>query len=80
MKKDCYNIMFKDTKLLVFGEYIPGEDEITYYGSGDGYSGSSSSFEILKVCVEDSYVDIWELFSRADLEKIEELIIEKIEE
>jgi hypothetical protein len=51
-----------------------------YDSNGEGYPGSPSEFEILKITVSDSEIDIWELFSNKQIDEITELVIEKTEE
>lgn len=62
------------------GLYTPGDPQVMYDGTGGGYPGSPSEFEVLKIAVSDSDVDIWELVSDKQLIEITELVIEKIEE
>ena len=62
------------------GLYTPGEPEEMYDGTGGGYPGSPSEFEIKKITILDSDVDIWELLSDKQLIEITELVIEKTEE
>ena len=72
-------ITFWDVPLIVYGNYVEGEPQVMYDGTGGGYPGSASDFEIEKITVEDSEIDISELFSHDKLERIKELIIETIE-
>ena len=74
------NIEFKGIPLRVVGEYEAGEEAVMYYSDMSGYPGSPSSFHVEGVYVEDSEIDIFELFSPADLEVLEEKIIEQIED
>lgn len=74
------NIKFKGVPIIVVGEYEAGEEAVLYYDDMSGYPGSSSSFDINEVYAEDSEIDIFELFSSADLEIIEEKVIEQIED
>ena len=71
-------IEFKGIPIRVVGEYEKGEDRVMYYDNLDGYPGSNSSFYIHSVYVEDSEIDLIELFSPADLEKLETKILEQI--
>lgn len=48
--------------------------------TGEGYPGSPSEFEVTKITVSDSFIDIWELFSNKQIDEITELVIEKTEE
>lgn len=73
-------INFKDITLIVQGTYIQGENTVYYYGDGSGYPGTPSDFEIDKITLLDSNVDIFELFSYDDMGEIVELVIEAIEE
>lgn len=74
------SIEFKGIPIRVIGEYEAGEEAVMYYGDMSGYPGSSSSFHVEGVYVEDSEIDIFELFSLADLEIISEKVIEQIED
>ena len=74
------NIEFKGIPLRVVGEYEAGEEAVMYYSDMSGYPGSNSSFLVEGVYVEDSEIDIFELFSPADLEVLEEKVIEQIED
>lgn len=73
-------IDFKGVDIVVEGNYIEGEREVYNYGDGSGYPGSLSDFEIEKISVIDSTVDIYEFFSDDDLETIVDLVIENIED
>ena len=64
-------ITYKEVEIVVEGTYTPPEERT------DTYPGASSDFDINSVFVED--VDIYNLFSVDDLERIEELILEEIE-
>lgn len=70
-------IEFKGIKLLVHGNFDAGEEGIIYDSDLSGLPPTPSSFETFAVFVEN--IDIFELFSMADLERIEELVVEKIE-
>lgn len=74
------SIEFKDIPLRVVGEYEAGEEAVMYYSDMSGYPGSPSSFDVNEVYVEDSEIDIFELFSPADLEVLEEKILDKLED
>ena len=74
------NIEFKGIPLRVVGEYEVGEEAVMYYSDMSGYSGSNSSFDVNEVYAEDSDIDLVELFSPADLEVLEEKILEQIED
>ena len=74
------NIEFKGIPLRVVGEYEAGEEAVMYYSDMSGYPGSNSSFDVNEVYAEDSDIDIFELFSPADLEVLAEKIIEQIED
>jgi len=37
----------------VEGNYIPGEEPVMYYSDGSGYPGSSSEYDITKICAYD---------------------------
>lgn len=73
-------INFKDITLIVQGTYIQGENTVYYYSDGSGHPGTPSDFEIDKITLLDSNVDIFELFSYDDIDEIVELVIEAIEE
>lgn len=73
-------INFKDIDLIVEGIYDSGEDSVMYYNDMSGHPGCAPSFEIESIFVEDSEIDISELFSFKDLEIIAEKVIEKLEE
>lgn len=74
------NIEFKGIPLRVVGEYEAGEERTYYDSDMSGHPGSPSSFDINEIYVEDSEIDIFELFSPADLEVLSEKIIEQIED
>ena len=74
------NIEFKGIPLRVVGEYEAGEEAVMYYSDMSGYPGSPSSFDVNEVYAEDSDIDIFELFSPADLEVLSEKILEQIED
>jgi hypothetical protein len=63
------DINFKEIDLVVRGNYSKDYDS---------FERESHSFEIFSISVSDSVINIYDLFSSADLELIEELIIEKI--
>lgn len=73
-------INYLGVPLIVDGTYYEGEPQVMYDSNGEGYPGSPSEFEILKITVSDSDVDIWELLSDKQLIEITELVIEKTEE
>jgi hypothetical protein len=73
-------INYSEVPLTVVGIYYEGEPQVMYDSNGEGYPGSPSEFEILKITVSDSEVDIWGIFSDEQLTEITELIIEKIED
>ena len=77
---ETVRIQFKYIDFDVKGNYEKGEEEVRYYDDLSGHPGSASSFEIEEICVFDSSVDVFELFSSADLEIIIELVITEIEE
>ena len=74
------NIEFKGIPLRVVGEYEAGEEAVMYYSDMSGYPGSNSSFLVEEVYAEDSDIDLVELFSPADLEILEEKVLEQIED
>jgi hypothetical protein len=78
MKKVTIN--FKGIPLIVEGYYEKGESRVLYYGDLDGFPGSNSSFDVNEIYVEDSEIDIFELFSVADLEEIETICLTEIED
>ena len=74
------NIEFKGISLRVIGEYEAGEER-TYYDSDlAGCPGYRGSYYPHTIYAEDSDIDLIELFSPADLEVLEEKIIEQIED
>ena len=74
------NIEFKGISLRVVGEYEAGEER-TYYDSDlGGHPGSSGSYYPHTIYAEDSDIDIFELFSPADLEVLSEKILEQVED
>ena len=73
-------IEYLGVPLTIEGNYYEGDPQVMYDGTGGGYPGSPSEFEVLKIAVSDSDVDIWELVSDKQLIEITELVIEKIEE
>jgi hypothetical protein len=77
MKK--VEIKFKGIPLIVEGYYEKGEEAVYNYGDGSGYPGSNSSFDVNEIYVEYSEIDIFELFSAADLEEIKEICLTEIE-
>ena len=74
------NIEFKGISLRVVGEYEAGEEAVMYYSDMSGHPGSNSSFFVEEVYVEDSEIDIFELFSPDDLEVLAEKILEQLED
>ena len=74
------NIEFKGIPLRVVGEYEAGEEAVMYYSDMSGHPGSNSSFLVEEVYADDSEIDIFELFSPADLEILAEKILEQIED
>ena len=70
---------FRGVDIVVHGNYINGEDSVYNYGDGNGYPGSASDFEIDKITVIDSSVDIFDFFSSRDLEIITDSVISVIE-
>lgn len=73
-------INYKGIPLRVVGEYEAGEEAVMYYSDMSGYPGSNSSFDVNEVYAEDSDIDIFELFSPADLEVLAEKILDKLED
>ena len=74
------NIEFKGIPLRVVGEYEAGEEAVRYYSDMSGHPGSNSSFFVEEVYVEDSDIDLIELFSPDDLEVLAEKILEQLED
>lgn len=70
---------FRGVDIVVHGNYIKGESSVYNYGDGSGYPGSASDFEIDKITVIDSSVDIFDFFSSRDLEIITDSVINIIE-
>jgi hypothetical protein len=73
-------INYLEVPLTVSGTYYAGDPQVMYDSNGEGYPGSPAEFEIIKIAVSDSDVDIWELFSNKQIDEITELAIEKIED
>jgi hypothetical protein len=73
-------INYLKVPITVEGDYYAGDFQILYDNDGTGYPGSPAEFEIVKITVSDSDVDIWELFSNKQIDEITELVIEKVEE
>ena len=74
------NIEFKGISLRVVGEYEGGEEAVMYYSDMSGYPGCGGSYYPHTIYAEDSDIDIFELFSLADLEVLSEKILEQIED
>lgn len=72
-------INYLGVPLSIEGNYYEGEPQVMYDSNGEGYPGSPSDFEIRKITVLDSDIDIWELLSSKQFDEITELVIEKIE-
>ena len=70
-------ITFKSIPLTVEGYYDAGEEGVRYFSDMSGLPPTPSSFEVNAVFIGD--IDCFELFSGEDLDRIEELVIEKIE-
>lgn len=70
--KETVIINYKDVELEVVGNYFEGDAETR------DYPGSNSYFEVNKILA--GYVNIYDLFSWEDIDRIEELVIEKLEE
>lgn len=70
--KETVTINYKDVELEVVGNYFEGDKETR------DYPGSNSYFEVNKILA--GYVNIYDLFSWEDIDRIEELVIEKLEE
>jgi hypothetical protein len=53
--------------------YDPGEPEVRYYANGDGHPGSPESAEIESVKDTDTgeEIDVYEIFSREQIEELE---------
>ena len=80
MRKNYYNIVFNGVPLRVGGEYEKEESREYYDTNGLGHPGSLPSFHVEEVYAEDSDIDIFELFSPADLEVLAEKILDKLED
>lgn len=74
------SIEFKGIPIIVVGEYEAGEERTYYDGDLGGHPGSRSSYYPHTIYAEDSEIDLIELFSPADLEVLEEKILEQIED
>lgn len=73
-------IIYNDVPLRVVGEYIEGESEIQYYPDMSGQPSSPPDFEIDKIFVLDSDINIVNIFYLKDFTEIRDLVIEEIEE
>jgi hypothetical protein len=73
-------IEYLGVPLSIEGTYYPSEAQVMYYSDMSGYPGSPAEFEIIKITVTDSDVDIWELLSQRQIDEITELVIQKTEE
>jgi hypothetical protein len=73
-------INYLGVPLSIEGNYYAEEAQVMYFSDMSGYPGSPAEFEILKITVPDSDVDIWELFSQKQIDEITNLVIEKTEE
>ena len=71
-------INYKGIDLIAKGNYTEGEYEIYYDDDLSGHPGSASEFEVQKIFVIDSDVNIIELLYYG-IEYITDLIIEEIE-
>ncbi len=80
MKKDCYNILYKNIPLKVEGYYTHGEKGYMYDNNLDGLPPSNSEFEITDVFVRDSFISVFNLFSAENLSEMEEICLIEIEE
>tara|TARA_R110000782_G_scaffold232440_1_gene318656 strand:+ start:339 stop:548 length:210 start_codon:yes stop_codon:yes gene_type:complete len=65
-------ITYKGIELIIEGSYNPPEE------IDNLYPGAPSDFNINAIFITD--IDIYDLFSNSDLEKIGELVIEEIEQ
>lgn len=72
-------INYLEVPLNVSGRYYEGDPQVMYDSNGEGYPGSPAEFEIVKITVVDSDIDIWELFSNKQIDDIADLVIEEIE-
>lgn len=70
--KQTVTINYKGIELEIVGDYFEGDKETR------DYPGSSSYFEASEIL--HSKENIFELFSWDDISKMEELVIEKLEE
>ena len=73
-------IKYLGIPLKIVGTYEPEEEGKMYYGDMSGLSSSASSFDINEIYATDSNIDIFDLFTAKDMRKLNELVIEKIEE
>lgn len=71
-------IKYKGIDLFIECDYSPPEEQVRYYSDMSGYPGANSELELISIFVGDT--DIFEMFSPEDLERIEELCLNKIEE
>ena len=72
------NTEFKGVPLIIVGTYEKKEDRVMYYDNLDGFPGSGDSYSINEIYAEDSEIDLYELFSAADLQELESKILEQL--
>ena len=70
---------YKLVDLIVTGVYTEKEETIGYDNDMNGYPGSPSGFEVEKITVKDSNINIYELLRYEDLKDIERMCINIIE-
>jgi len=70
------SITYKNTTLIIEGNYTPKEEEITYYSDMSGYPGSPSDFEIQRIFV--GHCEITDLLEE-DFDKITEIVLAQLE-
>jgi hypothetical protein len=73
-------IEFRTVGLVVEGTYSAEDRGYSYDGNMEGQPLVSSKFEIDSIKTVDSEVNLFELFSFADIEEIENLCLINIEE
>ena len=72
-------INYKGIDLIAKGDYEQYEEPVWYDSEMSGSPGSASEFEVQKIFVIDSNINIENLFSWEDFNEIKDLIIEEIE-
>jgi hypothetical protein len=72
------DIEYCNVPLTIKGTYIEEEPRVDYYPDGSGYPGYPSDFEIRQIMCGE--IDLQELLTYDQTEKIREIILKQIEE